>query len=54
MSPSSPGKPFPKLKVESNGDGARFLRAWFEISAAGTHHDEIIPDYYAGVEAEIK
>lgn len=48
------GKPFPKLKVESNGDGARFLRAWFEISAAGTHHDEIIPDYYAGVEAEIK
>ena len=48
------GKPFPKLKVESKGDGARFLRAWFEISAAGTHHDEIIPDYYAGVEAEIK
>ncbi len=48
------GKPFPKLKVESNGDGARFLRAWFEITAAGTHHDEIIPDYYAGVEAEIK
>ena len=48
------GKPFPKLKVESNGDGAKFLRAWFEISAAGTHHDEIIPDYYAGVEAEIK
>lgn len=48
------GKPFPELKVESNGDGAKFLRAWFEISAAGTHHDEIIPDYYAGVEAEIK
>ena len=48
------GKPFPKLKVESKGDGAKFLRAWFEISAAGTHHDEIIPDYYAGVEAEIK
>ena len=48
------GKPFPKLKVESKGDGARFLRAWFEISAAGTHHDESIPDYYAGVEAEIK
>ena len=48
------GKPFPKLKVESKGDGARFLRAWFEITAAGTHHDEIIPDYYAGVEAEIK
>ncbi len=48
------GKPFPKLKVESNGDGAKFLRAWFEITAAGTHHDEIIPDYYAGVEAEIK
>ena len=48
------GKPFPKLKVESNGDGAWFLRAWFEITAAGTHHDEIIPDYYAGVEAEIK
>ena len=48
------GKPFPELKVESKGDGAKFLRAWFEISAAGTHHDEIIPDYYAGVEAEIK
>ena len=48
------GKPFPKLKVESNGDGAWFLRAWFEITAAGTHHDEVIPDYYAGVEAEIK
>ena len=47
------GKPFPKLKVESNGDGAWFLRAWFEITAAGTHHDEVIPDYYAGVEAEI-
>ncbi len=48
------GKPFPELKVESKGDGAKFLRAWFEISAAGTHHDESIPDYYAGVEAEIK
>ena len=48
------GKPFPKLKVESNGDGAKFLRAWFEITAAETHHDEIIPDYYAAVEAEIK
>ena len=48
------GKPFPKLKVESEGDGAWFLRAWFEITGAGTHHDEVIPDYYAGVEAEIK
>ena len=47
------GKPFPELKVESEGNGARFLRAWFEITGAGTHHDEVIPDYYAGVEAEI-
>ena len=31
------GKPFPELKVESKGDGAKFLRAWFEISGAGTH-----------------
>ena len=48
------GKPFPKLKVESEGNGARFLRAWFEITGAGTHDDEVIPDYYAGVEAEIE
>ena len=48
------GKPFPKLKVESEGNGARFLRAWFEITGAGTHDDEVIPDYYAGVEAEIQ
>ena len=48
------GKPFPKLKVESKGDVAKFSRAWFEISAAGTHDDEVIPDYYAGVEAEIQ
>ena len=48
------GKLFPEFKVESKGDGAEFLRAWFEITAAGTHHDEVIPDYYAGVEAEIK
>ena len=48
------GKPFPELKVESEGNGARFRRAWFEITGAGTHHDEVIPDYYAGVEAEIK
>lgn len=47
------GKPFPELKVESEGNGAWFRRAWFEISGAGTHHDEVIPDYYAGVEAEI-
>ena len=47
------GKPFPELKVESEGNGARFLRAWFEITGAGTHDDEVIPDYYAGVEAEI-
>ena len=47
------GKPFPELKVESEGNGARFRRAWFEITGAGTHHDEVIPDYYAGVEAEI-
>lgn len=48
------GKPFPELKVESEGNGARFLRAWFEITGAGTHDDEVIPDYYAGVEAEIQ
>ena len=48
------GKPFPELKVESEGNGARFLRAWFEITGAGTHDDEVIPDYYAGVEAEIE
>ena len=48
------GKPFPELKVESEGDGAKFFSAWFEITGAGTHHDEVIPDYYAGVEAEIK
>lgn len=48
------GKPFPKLKVESKGDVAKFRRAWFEITGAGTHDDEVIPDYYAGVEAEIK
>lgn len=47
------GKPFPKLKVESKGDVAKFRRAWFEITGAGTHDDEVIPDYYAGVEAEI-
>ena len=47
------GKPFPELKVESEGNGARFRRAWFEITGAGTHDDEVIPDYYAGVEAEI-
>ena len=28
------GKPFPELKVESEGNGARFLRAWFEITGA--------------------
>ena len=48
------GKPFPKLKVESKGDVAKFRRAWFEITGAGTHDDEVIPDYYAGVEAEIE
>ena len=48
------GKPFPKLKVESKGDVAKFSRAWFEITGAGTHDDEVIPDYYAGVEAEIE
>lgn len=48
------GKPFPKLKVESKGDVAKFSRAWFEITGAGTHDDEVIPDYYAGVEAEIQ
>ena len=48
------GKPFPELKVESEGNGARFLRAWFEITGAGTSDGEIIPDYYAGVEAEIQ
>ena len=52
--PFAAGKPFPELKVESEGNGARFLRAWFEITGAGTHDDEVIPDYYAGVEAEIK
>ncbi len=47
------GKLFPEFKAESKGDGAKFLRAWFGITAAGTNDGEIIPDYYTGVEAEI-
>ena len=49
--PFTAGKLFPTIQVQS--EGASFLRAWFEIEAAGANDGEIIPDYYAGVEAYI-